>query len=358
MSNYPKCPNCGSSNTDLSDNASSKVGWAGIGEFAIGFGAGMLGLGELVEDVDLRGNVDAEFKCNSCGYVWRPDSIYGAVTETWIEQNVDLSGIKGINVHAKFEVHGMQNRQGVCQAFFYSSNKTPLKDLNESYCTQDGSVTTGDYYQAPYEDTIFNDFSLFIPYEEFHLNNSALVLFDVYVSDGNNWIAKSSQNRFNYIHTPKPKILPEPQKENVLNELKKQHNSTMAEEEYLAEYKECIEDGSIGVNERRLLDKLRDKLGISSNRAKELEDSLSPNRLSENEIEYLNEYKTVSNDGYISDKERHLLEKLRKVLNISEQRAKYLENSFPADEKEVLSISKNQSNDDWIPNSNTASPII
>lgn len=68
--------------------------------------------------------------------------------------------------------------------------------------------------------------------------------------------------------------------------------------------------------------------------------------------------KTVSNDGYISDKERHLLEKLRKVLNISEQRAKYLENSFPADEKEVLSISKNQSNDDWIPNSNTASPII
>lgn len=99
---------------------------------------------------------------------------------------------------------------------------------------------------------------------------------------------------------------------------------TSEEQEYLEEYKECLADGEIGAGERRLLDKLRTKLGISSERAGELEASLQP-QLTDEEKEYLNEYKAVAVAGVITDKERRLLEKLRKMLDISEDRANVIE---------------------------------
>ena len=207
MSDYPKCPNCGSSNTDLSKNTQEKVDWANIGEFAIGFGAGLLGLGDYVQDVNLKNDIDAEFCCKKCGYVWIPGDIYGAVTEVWVDHNVENEGEVGMTIHAKFEINGMLSRQGVIQAFFYHPSGQPLIDTNDNYRTEDGSVTCGDYFQPPYENTIYNDFQLFIPYVELHLDKSCRLLCDVYISDGNNWVAKSSQISIDYkYYQPMPKI--------------------------------------------------------------------------------------------------------------------------------------------------------
>ena len=101
----------------------------------------------------------------------------------------------------------MPNRQGMIQAFFYHSNGEPLLDTNDNYRTEDGSVTCGEYFQPPYENTIYNDFQLFIPYEELHLDNSCSLLCDVYISDGNNWVAKSSQISIDYkYYQPMPRI--------------------------------------------------------------------------------------------------------------------------------------------------------
>ena len=97
------------------------------------------------------------------------------------------------------------------------------------------------------------------------------------------------------------------------------------EQEYIDELKECIADGEIGSSERRLLDKLRSKLGISEERAAELEASLCKPQLTAEEQEYLEAYKEVLEDGAISDKERRLLNKLIKMYNISETRAKEIE---------------------------------
>lgn len=97
------------------------------------------------------------------------------------------------------------------------------------------------------------------------------------------------------------------------------------EQEYLDEVRECLEDGEIGPRERRLLDKLASKLGISPERAAELEASLSAPVLTDDEKEYLEEVQAVLADGEISEKERRLLDKLRKMLDISEERAKEIE---------------------------------
>lgn len=100
---------------------------------------------------------------------------------------------------------------------------------------------------------------------------------------------------------------------------------TEKEQEYIDELKECFADGEIGGSERRLLNKLRIKLGISEERATELEASLQKPQLTEEEQEYLEAYQDAMEDGVISDKERRLLDKLMKMNNISKERAKEIE---------------------------------
>lgn len=85
------------------------------------------------------------------------------------------------------------------------------------------------------------------------------------------------------------------------------------------------ENGEISSGERRLLEKLRKHLGISEERALALEESLKPS-LTEDEKEYLEEYKLcLEEGGSISASERRLLDKLRNRLGISEERAKEIE---------------------------------
>lgn len=104
-------------------------------------------------------------------------------------------------------------------------------------------------------------------------------------------------------------------------------NSTnSAEQEYIDEYKACIEDdGIITDRERRLLDKLRKSLGISEERAAELEAQSNPSVLSADEMEYIEEFKACMADGSISERERRLLDRLAKSLNISPERVAQIE---------------------------------
>lgn len=100
------------------------------------------------------------------------------------------------------------------------------------------------------------------------------------------------------------------------------------EQEYIGELKACLEeDGVISDRERRLLNRLRLSLGISEGRAKELESSIQQStQLTSEEQEYADEVKAcLEDDGEISSKERRLLDKLRDSLGIHPARAKEIE---------------------------------
>ena len=102
---------------------------------------------------------------------------------------------------------------------------------------------------------------------------------------------------------------------------------TSEEQEYLEEIRACLDnDGEITSRERRLLDRLRKSLGITEARAKVLEASV--NTMSDEEKEYQEELKACLEDGTISDRERRLLDRLRKSLGISEERAKAIEDGL------------------------------
>lgn len=104
---------------------------------------------------------------------------------------------------------------------------------------------------------------------------------------------------------------------------------TEEEVEYLNELKACLEeDGEISSKERRLLNRLRERLGINEERAEELEASLLEPELTEEEKEYLDEYKACIEEGVLSSKEIRLLNRLRMSLGITENRAKELETLY------------------------------
>ena len=89
------------------------------------------------------------------------------------------------------------------------------------------------------------------------------------------------------------------------------------------------DDGVIDDKERRILNRLGDKLGISLEKAKEIENKiLSINELNHNEKEYLDEFKEFLNDGEITEKERRILNRFATRLEITNERVIEIENSI------------------------------
>lgn len=107
-------------------------------------------------------------------------------------------------------------------------------------------------------------------------------------------------------------------------------NSELSEDEiaYKEEVEFCLEDASeIDVHSRKFLDRKRQKLGLSETRAQEIEDMVKASLVSftDEEKEYMEALDDVIEDGVIPDNVRRLLERERKSLGISEERAKELE---------------------------------
>ena len=98
-----------------------------------------------------------------------------------------------------------------------------------------------------------------------------------------------------------------------------------SEKEYLEEYRFMLEDGDIGDRERRSLERLRSRLGISNTRATQLEALINNVSLSDKEQEYLDEYKEIRAEGEIRDRDRRSLDRLAQRNGISAQRMQELE---------------------------------
>jgi hypothetical protein len=105
---------------------------------------------------------------------------------------------------------------------------------------------------------------------------------------------------------------------------KSQQNLSSNELRYLDLVKKVSADGMISELNRKMLEQIRIKLNISEEKAKNLEASLIP-QLSEEEKKYLEAVREYLADGTIGENERVLLQTLRELNNISEERASELE---------------------------------
>lgn len=100
---------------------------------------------------------------------------------------------------------------------------------------------------------------------------------------------------------------------------------TPNEEKYKEEVLFCLEDdGEISSEERIILERKRNRFGITEERALAIEKMCAPS-LTEAEQEYVDIYKELCADGEITERKRRLLNRERESLGISEQRCVELE---------------------------------
>lgn len=118
------------------------------------------------------------------------------------------------------------------------------------------------------------------------------------------------------------------QEETLSTQLPKNSSDTVKDNEskYFDEVKFCLEDdGEIDATERKFLNRIRDRYGITPERSAEIEKMVRP-KLTDDEKEYQDAVKDVLIDGEISPRGRKMLDRLRISYGISEERAKELEN--------------------------------
>lgn len=105
---------------------------------------------------------------------------------------------------------------------------------------------------------------------------------------------------------------------------------TEEEKQYMDEVRYMLEDdGKIDEKESRILERFRQKFNLSEDRANELKNILlSAVDLNSQELEYLKEYETFIQDGEIKERERRLLNRVANLLGISDDRALEIENKY------------------------------
>lgn len=74
-----------------------------------------------------------------------------------------------MRVHTKFHTYSMKDMTGKVVVFFYHQDGSPVKDLNDNYRTTDGNVSCSDKFSPTYENSLYEDFKVFIPYSEIHM---------------------------------------------------------------------------------------------------------------------------------------------------------------------------------------------
>lgn len=101
---------------------------------------------------------------------------------------------------------------------------------------------------------------------------------------------------------------------------------TNNEDEFLNEVRFCLDDdGIIDSEEQVYLDKVSQKLGLPQTKAQELQNSLISPQINENERKYIEAISELTIDGKIPSSSLRIVERYRKLYEVSTQRAEELE---------------------------------
>ena len=119
-----------------------------------------------------------------------------------VTHNAIQSGQPGIQISLNFTV---KNRKGFScgiLAYFYDENHNALTDLNNKFKTVTGKVSVGSSFTPDYDDALFNDYILFMPYAELDQpDGSRKLYFEVKIFDdiGKVFITATDQVYFTFI---------------------------------------------------------------------------------------------------------------------------------------------------------------
>jgi hypothetical protein len=87
----------------------------------------------------------------------------------WVDYNVRENGRLGMRVHVKFSVFNMKDVDSNLTLYFEKSDGTKLTTTNTKFASKDGQVAVSRALKPGFDDTIYKDLEIFMPYEELKL---------------------------------------------------------------------------------------------------------------------------------------------------------------------------------------------
>lgn len=89
----------------------------------------------------------------------------------WVDYNVTEDGDLGMRIHIKFEVYNMEGVDSKVIIYFQKSDGTDLTTSSSLYSSKDGRVAVKKDLKPGFDDTVYKDLELFMPYSEFNLSS-------------------------------------------------------------------------------------------------------------------------------------------------------------------------------------------
>ncbi len=114
------------------------------------------------------------------------------IKQVWVEHNVYKNNRKGMQIHVNFQVDRLKGKQIEVAAYFHFDNGTKLKDSDGQFKTRDGQVCAYSRMEPSYDSSTWEDFKLFLPYQQLHVTDGVKhqLKFNVFVWDNSGSNAK------------------------------------------------------------------------------------------------------------------------------------------------------------------------
>ena len=86
-----------------------------------------------------------------------------------VDHNIVQNNVKGMLIHVKFATQNTKGAKSRAIAYFFFADGRKLKDSDGEYDTADGYVAAARDYTPGYDTTRYDDYTLFMPYDQLHL---------------------------------------------------------------------------------------------------------------------------------------------------------------------------------------------
>jgi len=87
----------------------------------------------------------------------------------WVDYNVRENGRLGMRIHVKFSVYKLKDVDSQLAIYFEKSDGTKLKSTSKKYSSKSGQVAVYRALKPGYDETIYKDLDVFMPYDELKL---------------------------------------------------------------------------------------------------------------------------------------------------------------------------------------------
>jgi hypothetical protein len=91
------------------------------------------------------------------------------VEDLWVDYNVTENGKKGMRVHIKCRVFNMKNAECYLAVYFEKKNGDKIYGINKQYRSKSGQAAVYKSLIPGYDEAVYDDAQLFMPYDEFSL---------------------------------------------------------------------------------------------------------------------------------------------------------------------------------------------